>query len=273
MIPNQQRGATLIVSLVMLSVVLLLATSLASNALMGERAARNERDRQVAMHAAEAALLDAETDIENSTAITSRSALFSPNSAQGFSEGCGRGDENKYQGLCLNSASEKKAAWLTVDLADASSHSASVPYGRFTGKTLPHSSSGAAQFPSQLPRYIIELMLDSAAGRATRPSRLYRITAIGFGSDSSNQVVMQSFYRKLDPDQISDAPYRFQAGFNKTRWSGSLKKIKVTPQSDGNLSVHKHAQWDAGELLSNTRSPANRVIATYNSEKKTNYGI
>jgi len=200
---QSQDGATLIVTLVMLLVVLMLSTSFAGMALMGEKAARNERDKQVAMHAAEAALADAEHDIENSTAATSRSVIFSPFSTEGFTDGCGRGDDNRYQGLCSNQHNNdhshqkdgRKDAWLTVDFSDTNAGSSSVPLGRFTGRTMP---VGVGPFPSRLPRYIIELMRDSTAGQATSAAYMYRITAIGFGSDSATQIVLQSFYRKTE---------------------------------------------------------------------------
>jgi len=194
---QNQHGATLIVTLVMLVIVLMLSTSFAGMALMGEKAARNERDKQIAMHAAEAALADAEQDIENSTAATSRSAIFSSYSTEGFTDSCGYGDENRYQGLCSNYQSNQKTeqqdAWLTVDFSNTDTSSPSVQFGRFTGRTMPF---GVGPFPSQLPRYIIELMLDHKAGKPTNAVYMYRITAVGFGTDSATQIVLQSFYRK-----------------------------------------------------------------------------
>jgi len=196
--PPDQRGATLIVSLVMLLIVLMLSTSFAGMAVMGEKAARNERDKQIAMHAAEAALTDAEKDIENSTAASSRSVIFSPYSTEGFTDDCGKGDENRYQGLCANYESGKKDAWLAVDLANTDTGSPSVQFGRFTGRVMP---SGAGPFPGRLPRYIIELMLDDTPGQPTHAVYIYRITAVGFGTDSSTQIVLQSFYRKTKTEE------------------------------------------------------------------------
>src|SRR5690349_9465560 len=147
-----QKGATLIVCLVMLLIVMLLGTSLAGTALMDEKAARNERDKQIAMHAAEAALADAEKDIENGNSPASRSAIFSPRSAEGFSEGCTSGDRNIYQGLCTHQGQD--GAWMTADIANTGSNSPSVQFGRFTGQTMP---TGNGPFPNELPRYIIEL--------------------------------------------------------------------------------------------------------------------
>ncbi|PRC95052.1 pilus assembly PilX family protein [Solimicrobium silvestre] len=188
---HHQRGASLIVSLVMLLVLLMLGISLANIALMGEKAARNDRDRQIAMQAAEAALTDAEMDIENS----SRSVIFSPDSSEGFTDLCGKGDSNIYQGLCTYNGDRKTAAWLTADIANTSGTAASVKYGRFTGKTMP---SGAGPFPNKLPRYLIELMMDTAPGQEVKAAYIYRISAVGFGTNSSTQVVVQSFYRKAD---------------------------------------------------------------------------
>lgn len=86
--------------MVMLVVILMLSASLAGMAQINEKAARNERDQQIAMHAAESALADAELDIENADGLTARGAIFSAHSAEGFSENCGSGAENRYQGLC-----------------------------------------------------------------------------------------------------------------------------------------------------------------------------
>lgn len=179
----------------MLLVVLMLSTSLANMALMGEKAARNEREKQVAMHAAESALLDAEKDIENSSAKSSRSAIFSPYSTEGFADGCGKGDGNRYQGLCTSHGSGQKSALFSADLANVGRSSPSVEFGRFTGQTLPN---GDGPFPIQLPRYIIELMLDTTAGQSASAVYMYRITAIGFGPTSATQIVLQSFYRKSE---------------------------------------------------------------------------
>lgn len=191
---RHQQGATLIVTLAMLLVVLMLSTSLTGMALMGEKAARNERDKYIAMYAAEAALADAEKDIENSTVSTSRSAIFSAHSNEGFTEGCSRGDTNPYQGLCTNASHPEQAAWLTADLTNTDTDSVSVPFGRFTDQTIPN---GAGPFPAKLPRYLIELMLDKSPDLPTSPMYMYRITAVGFGTDVSTQIVLQSHYRKV----------------------------------------------------------------------------
>jgi len=188
-----QTGASLLVTLVMLLIALLAGLSMANLAMMNEKTDRNERDRVVALQAAEAALADAELDIENSSSAASRSSLFSPHSAIGFEINCARGDSNVFQGLCLNTGDARRASWKTLDITSAGANSPSVRFGRFTGQSMPF---GAGPFPARLPRYLIELMPDNVPGQSTRATYLYRVTAIGFGTDPHSQAVVQSFYRK-----------------------------------------------------------------------------
>ncbi len=196
--PPEQRGTTLIVSLLMLLMLLILSITMNSLTLMEIKSARNDGDRKIALQAAELALADAHADITNSPdSMLSRSAIFSASSNAGFTANCHRGDTNRYQGLCDASASEHHSGitphWLAADIADDSTQSVSVHYGRFTGKTMP---AGTGAFPAKLPRYLIELIPDTQAGKPPEVTYLYRITAIGFGSDANSQVVLQSIYRK-----------------------------------------------------------------------------
>lgn len=196
---RHQCGASLIVSLLMLIAVLMLGMSAAQIALQGEKSARNDRDRQIAFQAAEAALLDAELDIENSpSAGMSRSALFSSESAIGFPAGgeelCGSGAGNAFLGLCRRGDDSAMPTWLAIDFDSVGGATHSVPYGRFTGQ---HFQTGKGALPARVPRYIIELMAYNRHGEAADKSGyFYRITAIGYGAQDSTQVVLQSFYRK-----------------------------------------------------------------------------
>lgn len=192
-----QRGATLIVCLVMLFVTLLLGVASAEVALQGERVSRNERDRQIALQAAEAALLDAELDIEDAPdPARSRSDLFASDSAEGFSPGCGHGAAGIHRGLCSHAPDASAPAWMSTDLLDDSAHARSVPYGHFTGQSF---QTGGGSLPGRAPRYLIELIPHQRAGEdaaAAGPNYLYRITAIGFGVRDSTQVLLQTVYRK-----------------------------------------------------------------------------
>lgn len=187
-----QQGASLIVSLLMLTATVMLGMSAARIAVQEEKAARNARDRQVALQAAEAALTDAEMDIERSV----RRHLFASDRGEGFVEGCGSGQADLYRGLC-RSDPLGQPVWRTVDFMDVG-QARFVPYGRFTGRRLP---TGEGMLPARPPGYIIELMSygDSRhAESGSSPTYFYRITAVGFGMRESTQVMLQTFYRKSD---------------------------------------------------------------------------
>lgn len=196
---NRQQGTVLVVALIMLIVIFFLGISASQISLEEDKASRNDRDHQLAFQAAEAALIDAELDIENSPdKARSRSHIFSKKSALGFPDdtesGCRTG-ETIYLGLCHHSFDAKKSAWLTANfLDDSASVVNTVPYGKFTGKSF---QLGKGTLPSKLPKYIIELLVfNQAAENADQVSYFYRVTAIGFGARDSSRVVLQTFYRK-----------------------------------------------------------------------------
>lgn len=186
------RGSSLIVCLLILIVVLMLGSSVAQMALQEEKAARNARDRQIALEAAEAALRDAELDMENS----SRSHLFADKTEEGFTKGCSAVGDGFHLGLCMRSEAGDVPAWKSIDLAGGSGQTQSVPYGQFTGQRL---QTGDGLLPAKQPRYIIELIpfgMHDVHAPEGRVVNLYRVTSIGFGVRESTQVVLQTFYRK-----------------------------------------------------------------------------
>jgi type IV pilus assembly protein PilX len=177
-----QRGAALVTMLFLMLALLMMSLSSARAALAGAKSARYERDRQVAQAAAEAALLDAERDVDGAAGPSSpRTAIFTAFDAAAFSEGCsGTGEKT---GLCkLNATSP---AWQAADLAGEGG----VEYGRFSGGVLP---TGAGTLPAAAPRYLIELLPAAVPGTAP----LFRITALGVGADPATVVVLQGYYRR-----------------------------------------------------------------------------
>lgn len=202
-------GFSLIVVLLMLLVVTVLALGAAQTSLVSERGARNDRDTEVAFQAAEAALLDAESDVlgPNDNA-RQRLCLFSSRDIAAFAAGCGAGGDR--QGLCAPVEPGSEPAWMSADFsADAGM---SVAYGAFTGQTyLGGSGSGsgsggaatgprAGALPARVPRYIVEAVrshggwqadqLQSASAEGAR--YLFRVTAIGYGAREETQVVLQT---------------------------------------------------------------------------------
>jgi Tfp pilus assembly protein PilX len=179
-------GAVLVTSLVLLLIVLMAGAAAARAASHAERSARYERDRHIAFLAADAALADAEHDIEGGNgAAPGRAAIFAAGTA-GFAPGCGRGADDL--GLCLAEPAGSPD-WERTDLAG--DDAATVGYGAFTGAQMPTASGS---LPARLPRYLIELV--PVAGASAASGSFYRVTAIGFGAHDSSRVVLQSFYRK-----------------------------------------------------------------------------
>ena len=191
-----QRGAALLVTLCVVLVLMLMGVSAVRTALNAEKSARGERDRQIALQSAEAALEDAEHDIEGgANPASARAALFAPGSAEGFVDGCGAGADNPALGLCLRRQEPAVPVWQSVALAGGPGALRTVEYGRFTGATMPF---GVGTLPARLPRYVIELIPHARAGHdaGARAANFYRITVIGFGASETTQVVLQAFYLK-----------------------------------------------------------------------------
>jgi Tfp pilus assembly protein PilX len=191
---RRQAGAALAVTLFLTVAVLAIGVAAAQAALSAEKQARSERDRQVALLAAEAALRDAERDIEGNV-DPSRSGMFAPGSMAGFVPDCGRRNQSN-AGLCMRAAAVP--AWQSVDLAETGDEARAVAYGAFTGAAM---ATGGGSAPARPPQYIIEALPVQRAGEdASAPmANVYRITAIGFGARESTRVVLQGVYRKVEP--------------------------------------------------------------------------
>jgi type IV pilus assembly protein PilX len=160
-------------------------------ALMGEKSARAERDRHIALQSAEDALMDAELDIEGTAAVPAeRSALFGAADSFGPGSGAACGAALAL-GLCPRSAPGEPPPWQTVDLANGTG----VPLGTFTGI---EAETGAGFLPLRRPSYVVERLPYRPPGAEAGADNgyLYRVTAIGFGSREGTQVVLQATYRR-----------------------------------------------------------------------------
>ena len=180
------RGFSLIVILLMMVALAMLALGAMNSSILQERMVGNARDRQVALQAAEAAIRDAEIDIE-----------LNLNAAVGFAVGCA-------DGLCISpsdTATNPQSApmWQGIDW------NATRAYGSRTGAPAllgPNNVVLAAQ-----PRYFVEnlpvlppLPGESAGiGGGSTPApraRAYRITVRASGIRASTVVMLQSVYVK-----------------------------------------------------------------------------
>lgn len=197
-----QRGASLVAVLMMLMVILVMGVIAARLSLFSERVARNDRDRQIAFQAAEAALLDAEIDMMGPNSSTDkRVCVFDSRTPAVFVEGCGSDGK---AGMCLNTTAPGEA-WKVVKANYANetgttSGNKTVQYGQFTGQSLPNGGSG---LPVRLPRYTIEAVRyagtgaeNDNVGSSVSVEYAFLVTAMGFGTRAETQVMLQSLVYK-----------------------------------------------------------------------------
>jgi type IV pilus assembly protein PilX len=190
---KNQRGASLLMVMMILVIVSILGIGGLQIAIMSERGSRNDRDSQMAWQSAEAALQDAEFDMRGPGTST-RQASFSNSIKSEFVEGCGASNSGNSKGLCLPAISGKPV-WLTTDFV--SSTSPTTEFGDFTGRTFYTGTSGAR--PSKKPRYMIEVLDDPETFSDLslgKKKYVYRVTAMGFGPRDDIQTVLQMVFRK-----------------------------------------------------------------------------
>jgi len=231
---RQQQGIVLLTCLILLIMVMLLSVSAAQMYLQGEKAARGERDRDVAFQSAEDTLMDAELDIQcgpEGKGDPARCAAFDPApatpqtpsssappgaapsgpaaapgapvaspatpAAPAFAAECGAGGAAG-TGLRLRAPPGAPPVWQSVDLSGVDDGGAcTASHGAFTGAEM---QTGQGFLPFKKPRYLIERMEchqpgDDAAASAA-PRYCYRVTAIGFAAKPGMEVVLQSVFAK-----------------------------------------------------------------------------
>jgi type IV pilus assembly protein PilX len=191
-----QKGATLLMALLMLVAVMLAGASAALLALHGERAARGERDRQIAFQAAEDALADAERDIAGDAGLEARAAVYSADAA--LPAVCGTDGGGAGGGVLARAESGETPHWQAVDLGGGEDGGAcTTEHGAYSGAAMP---TGQGVLPFKRPRYLIERMPCHLPGEdasaVAQPRYCYRVTAIGFGPRPEAEVVLQTVYRK-----------------------------------------------------------------------------
>ncbi|HEY0060488.1 MAG TPA: pilus assembly protein [Telluria sp.] len=194
---QRQRGSALVLTMGIMLALMIVGVAAMQTAINAEKSARGERDHLVALQAAEAALLDAERDIDGAAGPGSpRAALFAAGTSALFVDGCGSGVANPALGLCARALPPAAPAWQRAQLDQGDAGEARfVEYGRFTAAIM---SVGSGMLPARLPRYIIEQIPYVRAGgsASTEGALFYRITAIGFGANAAHSVVLQSYYFK-----------------------------------------------------------------------------
>ncbi len=191
---HRQSGASLLIALIMLIAVMLLGVAAARMALMNEKSSRSDRDRQIAFAAAEAALRDAELDVSGD-ATNARGRIEAFPALPGTCH-----ESGAFAGLCRTGDTPP---WTTFNMLAPTPW---IEYGRYSGQRFPY---GAASLASRPPRYLVELVTVGKPGAGTSALQRYRVTAVGFGTRESTQVVLQSIYAiDAAPEQASKPPVR-----------------------------------------------------------------
>ncbi len=163
---RRQQGITLPVTMLLLLAALTIGASAAHMAMLGEKAARAERDRLIAFQCAEDALMDAEREINAGLGQPVEVPTPQPGAESG------------------------PAAWQAVDLAG----SGGTEYGALTGASM---QTGEGSLPFRRPRYLVERIAYTPAGAA--PAHYYRVTVIGFGPRPGAETVLQATYTPPEP--------------------------------------------------------------------------
>jgi type IV pilus assembly protein PilX len=173
---QQESGFSLITILMMMVVLVSLALAGMNSSLVQERMAGNARDRNIALQAAEAALRDAEADIEANLTV-----------ASAFVTAC-------TGGLCLppsmtSNSPTSQPLWQSID------------WGASAGKSRTYALPGV----SAPPRYIVELLpvLPPVSGQSASlgnsnedAAQAFRISVRATGLRASTVVILQSTYIK-----------------------------------------------------------------------------
>ena len=178
LVTHHQRGISLVIVMIFLVILSLLGISAMQSSTLSSRVARNEADRNLAFQAAESALRDGELDVRNQRFDRSKCVAGNLGCRANQMQGKTRFDVACTEGRCV--FQDGVSPWETS--TRWSSAGSSVAYGTYTG---------AANIPlvNTQPRYLLE-----ALPLADSPPT-YRITAVGFGTSASTQVMLQIVVR------------------------------------------------------------------------------
>ena len=190
--PNfgHEQGSSLFIALIFLAILTMLGLMALRVATVEERMSGNARDRSVAFQSAEAALRDAELDVQclhlkaDGTKEYGAVATADGGRTVGCISGATGADASCTEGLCCNVSGlvciePTEPVYANTKLFLAAT---SVAYGTYT------KSPAIAGVPTQ-PRYLIEpYVWDS--------KNYYRITARGYGLGANTQVTLQEVYKE-----------------------------------------------------------------------------
>lgn len=221
---QRQGGVVLIVALLFLIMLTMIGTAAVNMSTAEERMARSNRDYNVALQAAEAALRDAQADVLNTGPWAQPVKRISGQS--GFNNVCTLGMCRVQVGVGNRVWEQASGAWLTNLTSLDKSRMIGTHTGNYrlaTNKYPDEAVAAQAQdtnnviapvpVPPSLkvggvtrqPRYLLEVMPDDRPGQRISAQALggyntglefvYRVTSIGYGSDASTRVMLQMMYK------------------------------------------------------------------------------
>ena len=172
---KNQRGATLIIALLILVMIMMYGIPAAIDGMQNERMAGNSRNRDLAFQAAEFALTEAETWISSKAFADIKDLALADKSCSDIPDDT---DPNPDDGIFPN----------------GECHANDINFWRnfnWSQGATPDRSMDVELVVAQ-PRYIIERMPDAIINSAKK--RYYRITAQAVGQDANAIVILQAMY-------------------------------------------------------------------------------
>ena len=197
-VARYQRGAALIVTLVILVVMTLLGISAIDSSNLNLKIASSDKNRQVLFQAAEATLAIAEQVIENQAPDDTVLQDCTSGSSDCFDDTCANG-------LCFNGVYSAGDSQYDCSLSLANP----PPEKFWRDSALNVWEDGAKHFTANVngldedPKYIIEFLCfvergDGSTFDASNPNNgapLFRVTALAESADGRGRVMLQSTYR------------------------------------------------------------------------------
>lgn len=181
-LPSTQRGATLVIALLILVMIMMYGIPAAMDSMQNERMTGNTRQRDLAFQAAEHALKKAEAWIMTETAT-------SLNDLAPASAACPSGNTDPNSTDCIRIDGQCHANDVAYWQSSFNWNSSEVCVPTGLGNQID------SELVADQPRYVVERMPTvTELGPPVVTKHYYRITARGIGKDSNAIVILQTMY-------------------------------------------------------------------------------
>ncbi|THB67150.1 MAG: hypothetical protein D6B27_05140 [Gammaproteobacteria bacterium] len=181
---KKERGAILVVSLLMLLMLTIIGVASIKTTTIQERMAGNLRDRELAFQAAEAALTVGENYIITNIETTGEDWITN-NLTSGSSDAA---ECTPVSGLC------KEGQTLDPFDGDVWDTALSATAQPLSMNEASDEGGGEAAGVLESPKYIIQLVGTRTVDSSTMTNYIFKVTAKGFGGDANSEVVLQSTF-------------------------------------------------------------------------------